>query len=60
MYVQLNEHAVMAWMYVAETILLCRGKAAVDYQFTRLILDLKQAYPDEFEYVVRNFVIEED
>ena len=56
----MNEHAIVVWMYVAETIRRCKGKAAVDYQFTRLILDLNQAYPDEFEYVVRNFVIEED
>lgn len=59
MYVQLNEHAVMAWMYVAETIRRCKGKAAVDYQFTRLILDMGDAYPDEFEYVLRNFVMED-
>jgi hypothetical protein len=55
----MNEHAIVVWEYLVETVRRCKGKAAVDYQFTRLILDMGDAYPNEFEYVLRNFVMED-
>jgi hypothetical protein len=55
----MNEHAIVVWTYLFETIRRCKGKTATDYQFSRLILDMNGAYPDEFEYVLRNFVMED-
>ena len=62
MYVHLNEHAVMAWMYVYEAVVLYKGKVKglADYEFVRLMLNLEEAYPDELDYVMRNFRVRKD
>jgi hypothetical protein len=59
MYVHLNGHAVMAWMYVVETVRRCAGEVATNNSFARLVVGLQAEYPDELEYVLRNFRLED-
>ena len=54
-----NPHAIVAWVYVGDTIKNCGNKAAVDYEFMRFMHDLHNAYPEEYEFylaVLRNEV----
>ena len=48
--VKLNHHALVAWMYVWETVRECPA-AQVDrgFDFRRLLLDLMENYPNEYE-----------
>ena len=47
----LNTHAIMAWCYVGEVATTCRD-AIHNYEFTCLIRDLYDAYPDEYEFYI--------
>ena len=45
----LNIHAITAWWYIGETAKACKD-AIKDYEFTCLLRDLYDAYPDEYEF----------
>ncbi len=44
-------HAVVAWLYVRECLLEDCHAAVMDYEFTKLLLDLYICYPDEYQKV---------
>jgi hypothetical protein len=49
---KLNMDAVIAWMYISETLDRCPMGASVDAEFTRLTLDLLNWYPNELDAVL--------
>jgi len=46
----MNLDAIVAWMYVVECLVVFRKE--VDYDFLRLMVDMRDAYPDEYEMVL--------
>jgi len=48
----LDMNAVIAWMYINETLDRCPMGASVDAEFTRLTLDLLNWYPNELDAVL--------
>lgn len=44
-------HAIVAWLYIRECARVCPQEAATDYAFARFVVDMKEAYPDEFKKV---------
>lgn len=48
----MNTDALIAWMYVVECIFHCPKDIRNDGHFARLMVDLRNAYPDEYEFVV--------
>lgn len=48
----MNSDALIAWMYVFNCIYHDQRKSRTDPAFTRFMLDLKQAYPDEYETLI--------
>ena len=48
----MNADALIAWMYVVECIFRCPKDVRNDGHFVRLMLDLRNAYPDEYEFMV--------
>jgi hypothetical protein len=48
----MNTDALIAWMYVVECIFHCPKEVQNDGHFVRLMVDLRNAYPDEYEFVV--------
>lgn len=48
----MNEHALVVWEFLVEATRRCWREATVDAAFTRLVLDMYRAYPDEFDYVL--------
>lgn len=53
----MNEDAVVVWMYLQECSRTCGGEASTDFEFVRLLFDMLEHYPVEFDavdYVIRN------
>ena len=48
----MNTDALIAWMYVVECLVIFRKEVQNDYAFVRLMVDLGNAYPDEYEMVL--------
>jgi hypothetical protein len=48
----MNTDAMIAWMYVVECLAVFGKEVQKDYDFLRLLVDLRNAYPDEYEFVV--------
>jgi hypothetical protein len=48
----MNTDAIVAWMYVVECLVIFRKEVQNDGHFVRLMVDLRNAYPDEYEFVV--------
>lgn len=48
----MNTDAIVAWMYVVECLAVFGKEVQKDYDFLRLMVDLRNAYPDEYEFVV--------
>ena len=48
----LNRNALVAWFYIWETVAECPAdKVDKGYEFRRLLCDLMDAYPNEYEAV---------
>ena len=47
----LNTHAITAWWYAGEVAKVCRD-ANHNYEFTCLMRDLYDAYPNEYEFYI--------
>ena len=45
----MNEHAIVAWMYVRECCQECPFEASKDYDFIRLVINLTTHYRCEFD-----------
>lgn len=43
----LNKHAVVAWLYIWETVRRCGNKTVTDFAFMQFVLDMSRAYPYE-------------
>jgi hypothetical protein len=48
----MNLDAIVAWMYVVECLVVFGKKVQKDYAFLRLMVDMRDAYPDEYEMVL--------
>jgi hypothetical protein len=48
----MNTDAIVAWMYVVECLVIFRKEVQNDGHFVRLMVDLRNAYPDEYEMVL--------
>ena len=48
----MNADALIAWMYVVECLVIFRKEVQRDYDFLRLMVDMRNAYPDEYEMVL--------
>jgi hypothetical protein len=48
---ELNMDAVIAWMYISETLDTCL-ESRVDGAFVQLLFDLRVAYPNELDAVL--------
>jgi len=48
----MNTDAIVAWMYVVECLAIFRKEVQKDYDFLRLMVDMRNAYPDEYEMVL--------
>jgi hypothetical protein len=51
----MNTDAIVAWMYVVECLVVFGKEVQKDYAFLRLMVDLRNAYPDEYEMVLGFF-----
>jgi hypothetical protein len=51
----MNPDAIVAWMYVVECLVIFRKEVQNDYAFLRLMVDMRNAYPDEYEMVLGFF-----
>jgi hypothetical protein len=51
----MNPNAIIAWMYVVECLVIFRREVQNDYAFLRLMVDMRNAYPDEYEMVLGFF-----
>jgi hypothetical protein len=51
----MNPNAIVAWMYVVECLVIFRREVQNDYAFLRLMVDMRNAYPDEYEMVLGFF-----
>jgi hypothetical protein len=51
--IKLNQDAIIAWMYIWETVYRCPSDE-VDrgYEFRRLLCDLMEHYPNEYEAMI--------
>jgi len=48
----MNLDAIVAWMYVVECLVIFRKEVQKDCAFLRLMVDMRDAYPDEYEMVL--------
>ena len=48
----MNPNAIVVWMYVVECLVIFRKEVQNDGHFVRLMVDLRNAYPDEYEMVL--------
>lgn len=48
----MNKDAIYAWEYTIETLRWCMEDAVKDGAYTRLVIDLANAYPEELELVL--------
>ena len=48
----MNLDAIVAWMYVVECLVIFRKEVQNDCAFLRLMVDMRNAYPDEYEMVL--------
>ena len=48
----MNLDSIVAWMYVVECLVVFRKEVQKDYAFLRLMVDMRDAYPDEYEMVL--------
>ena len=48
----MNKDAIYAWEYTIETLRWCMEDAVKDGAYTRLVIDLANAYPEEFKLVL--------
>ena len=48
----MNLDAIVAWMYVVECLVIFREEVQNDCAFLRLMVDMRDAYPDEYEMVL--------
>jgi hypothetical protein len=48
----MNKDAIYAWEYMIETLRWCKDDARKDAAYTRLVIDLMNAYPEELELVL--------
>lgn len=51
----MNPNAIVAWMYVVECLVIFRKEVQNDCAFLRLMIDMRDAYPDEYEMVLGFF-----
>jgi len=51
----MNPNAIVAWMYVVECLVIFRKEVQNDHAFLRLMVDMRSAYPDEYEMVLGFF-----
>ena len=51
----MNTDAIVAWMYVVECLVIFRKEVQNDHAFLRLMVDMRNAYPDEYEMVLGFF-----
>lgn len=49
---RVNMDAVIAWLYVMETLDRCPIGSRLNAAFVQLVFDLRNSYPDEFEIVL--------
>ena len=48
----MNTDAIVAWMYVVECLVIFRKEVQKDYAFLKLMVDMRNAYPDEYKMVL--------